>query len=142
MMKRVKIGFWASATFLFSRSLFDLIICPHSKVEESFQLQATHDLYYYGIGHAVQYQYNRLWNTTMSSALQYDHLQFPGGKLRTFYKRCCCHFMLTLNVAHISIDVNQYVRILIQSCSSNFYRTIYFVVSLPYSLVPMLCIER
>jgi len=120
MMKRVKIGFWASATFLFSRSLFDLIICPHSKVEESFQLQATHDLYYYGIGHAVQYQYSRLWNTTMSSALRYDHLQFPGVVPRTFTGPFILSFLcriLLFPCSVLNVDANpDFVQFLARFC--------------------------
>jgi len=80
-MGRAGVGFWVSAALLFVSSLFHLIMCPHSKVEESFQLQATHDLYYHGIGYAIQAQYSTLWNTTTSTALPYDHLQYPGGEL-------------------------------------------------------------
>jgi len=83
-MGRAGVGFWVSAALLFVSSLFHLIMCPHSKVEESFQLQATHDLYYHGIGYAIQAQYSTLWNTTTSTALPYDHLQYPGVVPRTF----------------------------------------------------------
>ena len=57
----------------------DLWLCPHSKVEESFQLQATHDLIYYGISPAI-----RSVLMTESASLPYDHLVFPGVVPRTF----------------------------------------------------------
>ena len=81
MVEWAETGFRVSAALLFASSLFDLIMCPHSKVEESFQLQATHDLYYYGIGPAVREQISGIWNTEASTALPYDHLQYPGGEL-------------------------------------------------------------
>jgi len=84
-MGRARTGFWISAAFLLVASLFDLIMCPHSKVEESFQLQATHDLYYYGIGDAIREQFSGLSTTVTSPAtLPYDHLQYPGVVPRTF----------------------------------------------------------
>jgi len=69
-------GFGTCQALLFSSFLVDLILCPHSKVEESFQLQATHDLIYFGIRPAL------LGETP------YDHLQYPGVVPRSFVGPC------------------------------------------------------
>ena len=58
---------------LLTTSLYALVTCPYSKVEESFQLQATHDLYYLG-----------LFPASNTELLLYDHLSYPGVVPRTF----------------------------------------------------------
>jgi alpha-1,6-mannosyltransferase len=71
-----RLYFWLASILLIAVALADLLLCPHSKVEESFQLQATHDLFYHGIGPAW-----RQFVGEESVALPYDHLQYPGGKM-------------------------------------------------------------
>ena len=80
---------------LLATSLYALVSCPYSKVEESFQLQATHDLYYLGM------------LPPSHTELPYDHLSYPGVVPRTFMgplilAGCCraltilCHPFLNL----------------------------------------------
>eukprot|EP00986_Skeletonema_menzelii_P015418 scaffold11724_cov148-Skeletonema_menzelii.AAC.3 len=79
--------------------LLALVTCPHSKVEESFNLQATHDLFYHGVGPAwrsatakqitascsdVDESYDVCDEANATGGLPYDHLQFPGVVPRTF----------------------------------------------------------
>jgi alpha-1,6-mannosyltransferase len=65
-------------------SFSGLVLCPHSKVEESFSLQATHDLYYYGIPTELLSSFLG-WNDQDDLYLPpYDHLQFPGVVPRSF----------------------------------------------------------
>ena len=93
---------WCSFRFLFFRllsltllvvvSLIHLRTCPYSKVEESFQIQATHDIYYYGIPLPISSStfYNNDDDNGSGSdsdndySKYYDHLQYPGVVPRTF----------------------------------------------------------
>ncbi|ATY61957.1 glycosyltransferase family 22 [Cordyceps militaris] len=58
---------------LFAVPLAHLLVAPHTKVEESFNLQAAHDILVYG-------------TPTAGAALTstYDHFSFPGAVPRTF----------------------------------------------------------
>ena len=55
--------------------LLHLFASPYTKVEESFNIQATHDILKYGIP---------LTNTTVKFAENFDHVTFPGSVPRTF----------------------------------------------------------
>ena len=52
-----------------------LLVAPYTKVEESFNIQAVHDILTYGIP-------NRDFGETFKA--QYDHMTFPGAVPRTF----------------------------------------------------------
>jgi alpha-1,6-mannosyltransferase len=72
-----KLLFRISQSVLIASFLLDLLLCPHSKVEESFQLQATHDLFYHGVQPAISHFFGDVKN----EGLPYDHLQYPGGTI-------------------------------------------------------------
>lgn len=56
--------------------LLHLYISPFTKVEESFNIQASHDILQYGVplGGNAQFRFKAL----------YDHMTFPGAVPRTF----------------------------------------------------------
>jgi alpha-1,6-mannosyltransferase len=54
-----------------------LFIAPYTKVEESFPLQATHDLLTYGVPLPFSKNASAILNS-------YDHTSFPGAVPRTF----------------------------------------------------------
>ncbi|KAI0460038.1 Alg9-like mannosyltransferase family-domain-containing protein [Xylaria acuta] len=55
--------------------LIHLVVAPYTKVEESFNIQATHDILAYGT--PTRNVYERL-------SSHYDHFDFPGAVPRTF----------------------------------------------------------
>ncbi|KAH8155916.1 hypothetical protein CIB48_g12331 [Xylaria polymorpha] len=55
--------------------LIHLVVAPYTKVEESFSIQATHDILAYGT--PTRNVYERL-------SAHYDHFDFPGAVPRTF----------------------------------------------------------
>jgi alpha-1,6-mannosyltransferase len=83
------LGYRLSQALLVLVGLCSLLATRYSKVEESFQLQATHDLYYNGVYPAFQ----AFWSANTASGSDdssskaqsiYDHLQFPGVVPRSF----------------------------------------------------------
>lgn len=87
------LGYRLSQALLVLVGLWSLFATRYSKVEESFQLQATHDLYYHGLGPACQAFWTanaggveELESSTLSLKVQdlYDHLKFPGVVPRSF----------------------------------------------------------
>ena len=79
-------------SILLLTSFIALMTCPHSKVEESFNLQASYDLYYYGLTPAwrsfsVHDDASSCYDDVgvdascpVDDTLPYDHLQYPGGE--------------------------------------------------------------
>lgn len=64
--------------YLFLVGAIHLFACPFTKVEESFNLQAMHDIIFHR------------WNLT-----EYDHLEFPGVVPRTFVGPLAVTFILS-----------------------------------------------
>lgn len=72
----VKPELWQLSYILFpALILLHLYISPYTKVEESFNIQATHDILKYGIP---------THNVYLRLKAQYDHMTFRGAVPRTF----------------------------------------------------------
>jgi alpha-1,6-mannosyltransferase len=85
---------WLGTMALATTMSISLWACPHSKVEESFPLQAVYDLFYHGLGPAIQALLERHFSAAAGTGvtatshvlvdLPYDHTQFPGVVPRSF----------------------------------------------------------
>ncbi|MCJ1354698.1 MAG: dolichyl-P-Man:Man(7)GlcNAc(2)-PP-dolichol alpha-1,6-mannosyltransferase [Icmadophila ericetorum] len=59
--------------------ILHLLASPYTKVEESFSIQATHDILTYGIPSPLDWV-----SANAKLAKQYDHFEFPGSVPRSF----------------------------------------------------------
>lgn len=66
---------WAFYALVPTLVLLHLWVSPYTKVEESFNIQAIHDILIHGIPDA---------NADQFFTANYDHMSFPGSVPRTF----------------------------------------------------------
>lgn len=72
----MKLELWQSCYVLFPLLvLLHLHVAPYTKVEESFNIQAIHDIIEYGVP---------LSDVRAKFELLFDHMKFPGSVPRTF----------------------------------------------------------
>lgn len=74
-MGRVDVAFILLLVAIPALVLFHLYLAPYTKVEESFHIQAIHDILSYGIP---------TQNVAEYLSARYDHFTFPGAVPRTF----------------------------------------------------------
>ncbi|KAG0226838.1 dolichyl-P-Man:Man(7)GlcNAc(2)-PP-dolichol alpha-1,6-mannosyltransferase [Actinomortierella wolfii] len=70
---------WTLDILVFGLMAFHILVAPYTKVEESFNLQATHDILNFGLKAKGGSLFDRSVVT-----LFFDHLEFPGVVPRTF----------------------------------------------------------
>lgn len=69
-------AFWQLCFVIFPAiAIFHLHMSPYTKVEESFNIQAIHDILEFGVP---------MSNATAKFVNQFDHMTFPGAVPRTF----------------------------------------------------------
>lgn len=66
---------WPFSTLIPAVVLLHLFISPYTKVEESFNIQAIHDILIHGMPNE---------NIDQFLTSNYDHISFPGSVPRTF----------------------------------------------------------
>lgn len=66
---------WPFYTLIPAVILLHLFVSPYTKVEESFNIQAIHDILIHGIPNE---------NVDQFLTANYDHISFPGSVPRTF----------------------------------------------------------
>lgn len=72
----VRLELWHLAYLIFpALVILHLYVAPYTKVEESFNIQASHDMLKYGVPTR---------NTYLRLKAQYDHMTFAGAVPRTF----------------------------------------------------------
>ncbi len=92
---------------------FHVILAPYTKVEESFNLHATHDVLMYGIqplaspasGNLYQVSSPERGTWLNSTVPQYDHFIFPGAVPRTFIGSLALAY-LTAPLLHLASAFN------------------------------------
>ncbi|PWN87944.1 hypothetical protein FA10DRAFT_180963 [Acaromyces ingoldii] len=98
---------WMAVAALFVAAWTHVVVAPYSKVEESFSVQAVHDMLAYGL--------------TPAGLAEYDHLHFPGAVPRSFVPPlflsalCWPLVWLAQPLLRTSADVQLLVRLVLAS---------------------------
>lgn len=83
--------------------LLNLVAAPYTKVEESFNIQATHDILVYGAPTS---------NIHQKLALSYDHFTFPGAVPRTFIGPL---FLATFSQPFVALFGFQHAQLIVRA---------------------------
>jgi alpha-1,6-mannosyltransferase len=82
---------------IFATGYTHVYLAPYSKVEESFNLHATHDVLMYGISPRNLHKVRpcSLQLDFLFKRVKYDHFMFPGAVPRTFIGSVLLAWMVT-----------------------------------------------
>ncbi|KAI0785050.1 alpha-1,6-mannosyltransferase subunit [Abortiporus biennis] len=105
-------------------------LAPYTKVEESFNLHATHDVFMYGIG--------------ADALQQYDHFIFPGAVPRTFIGSILLAWLSTpfvyianyLGLAVSKVGIQTIIRLVLATCNAITLCLLRRAVSRRYGTLP------